>query len=739
MAVNLSQQDYYTFVAGLNTEAGYFTFPPNTFKDAKNVKLNIDGSFEKRLAFDFETNHTKFNSITKLNADSYGYTVMTWESVNGNGNLNFFVVQMGPTLQFFQAVSGTVSGTYKFSLDLTPYKVPNSNPLGQSVIKAVSASGKLIITSKDTEPVLVTYNESTDTISHSEILIEIRDFEGVSDGLLVDQRPSSLSAEHNYNLRNQGWDAGKISSYQTAKGVYPSNAQSWVYGKNVDDDFDASVLDKQDFGTSPAPKGRYILEAFYRDRSNVSGVSGIPVQSESYRPTVCAFFAGRAWFAGTQSTKIGSWVMFSQVATDSTKYGQCYQSADPTSEVISDLVDSDGGVIPIQDVGEIIDLMPISNGILVIASNGVWQVTGTSQSGFSASSYEVSKVTTYGCVSQKSIVQVENGIIYWSNSGIYAVQPDQLGSYQAQSLTDLNIKSLYIDIPVLGKQMAIGDFNNDEKVIYWIYNDTGENTQGAQLHRKNKVLVLDIRLKAFYQFDIADSVHSTYGDSAYIVDVIVTKESSSTTDTYNVIDGSGNQVIDSSNNTVVADLDVYLAGFKQFKFLSVVPTSATQVSHTFSDLLRISDAPIKFKEWYTYNGGVGFDTYAITGYNLAPNGASKVKQLQYVTTFLKRTETEVDIFGNGVNESSCKLQARWDFADTGAAGKWSTEEQVYRHRRNYIHDAPSADYNDGYPLVISKTKIRGRGKSVQFKFSADADTDMKLVGWSTTMIGATNV
>lgn len=739
MAVNVSQQDYFTFVAGLNTEAGYFTFPANTFKDASNIKLNVDGSFQKRLAFDFEENYTLFNEITKINADSYGYTVMTWESVNGNGNLNFFVVQMGPTLYFYQAVSGAISGTYKFSLDITPYKVPNSNPVGQSVIKAVSAAGKLIITSKDTDPILVTYNQDTDTISHEEIVIEIRDFEGVDDGLAVDTRPSSLSALHNYNLRNQGWPSDKISAYQTAKGVYPSNAQSWVYGKNTDDDFDANVLDKQDFGTSPAPQGRYILELFYRDRSTVSGVSGIPVESESYRPTVSAFFAGRAWYAGVQSNKIGTWVMFSQVATDKSHYGNCYQSADPTSEVISDLVDSDGGVIPIQDCGEVIDLIPISNGILVIASNGVWQVVGTSSTGFSASSYEVNKVTTYGCVSQKSIVQIENSIVYWSNSGIYAIQPDQLGTYGATALTDLNIKSLYIAIPVLGKQTCIGEFNNDEKVIYWLYNDTGDNVQGEQLHRKNKVLALDMRLKAFYTFEIMDSPHATYGDSAYIVDVVVTKEASSAAATYNVIDGSGNQVIDASSNTVVADIDVYLAGFKQFKYLTVVPTSTTNVKHTFSDQLRTSDAPIKFKDWYSFNGGVGYIPYAVTGYTIAPNGAAKVKQLQYVTTYLKRTETEVDLFGNGVNESSCKLSVRWDFADSTAAGKWSTEEEMYRHRRMIIHSAPEDGYNDGYPLVIAKSKVRGRGKAVQFKFSGTEADDMQIVGWSTTVIGATNV
>lgn len=860
MAVNVQQQDYYTFVAGLNTEAGYFTFPPNTFKEASNIKLNIDGSFQKRLAMDFEDNYQTFNEITVANANSYGYTVYTWEAVNSDGNLNFFIVQVGPTLLFFQAVSGAVSATYQFTFDLTPYKVANSNALGQALIKATPAGGKLLVTSKDTEPLLLTYNSVTQSVSAQEITLTIRDFEGVDDGLEPTDQPSTLSDPHKYNLLNQGWYNDKISAYQSYKGKYPSNTQSWIYGKTATsatdpataDTFVPSFLDKQDFGTSPTPRGRFILELFNRDRAAVAGltsagtgttktvtgiaatvsniiratvpshgitdqvkafanityyytssgypnesrtISGyytiyvidsntidinvpfpassisvevlgdegsttvtynyagftsgnieygtineaIPVETESYRPTVCAFYAGRAWFAGVQSNKIGSWVMFSQVGTTDDKYGKCYQDNDPTAEIINDLIASDGGVIPIQDVGEVIDLVPVGNGVMVFASNGVWQIVGTANSGFSASSYEVNKITTVGCVSQKSIVSVDGGILYWSNSGIYALQADTLGSYTAQSLTDLSIKSLYTQIPSFGKQTAVGEVNNTEKLVYWIYNDTGENAFNNQPYRTNKILILDLRLKAFYTYSIEESVHSTYLESPYIVDIIVTKESSTDAVQFNVISNNGSNVINTASNNVVVNLNAQVAGTRQFKFLTVVPTSTANVKFTFSDMVRTNIAPYKFKDWYTFNGGTAYDCYAITGYGLAPNGASKIKQLQYVTTYLKRTETGIDEDGNSIDDSSCKLQVRWDFTGSAVANKWSTEEQVYRHPRYFLHEVPSTSYDDGYPLVISKSKVRGRGKAVQFKFSAEPEYDMQIVGWTATTLGATNV
>lgn len=865
MAVNVSQQEYYTFVAGLNTEAGYFTFPPNTFKEASNIKLNIDGSFQKRLAVDFEDNYETFNQITVAQANSYGYTVYTWEAVNSDGNTNFFIVQVGPTLLFFQAVSGAVSATYQFSFDLTPYKVANSNPLGQALIKATPAGGKLLITSKDTEPLLLTYNIITQSVSAQKITVTIRDFEGVDDGMDITNQPSTLSDPHKYNLQNQGWYSEKITAYFGYKGKYPSSTQAWVYGKTstsstdptTSDSFVPSFLDKQDFGTSPTPKGRYILELFKRDRATVAGLTSagtgttktvtaiaanvnntiratvpshgmtdqvkafanityyytssgypnesrtingyytvyvidantidinvpfpaatisievevsdgeggtslqtvdytyaglssgsieygtinqsIPTETESYRPTVCAFFAGRAWYAGVQSNKIGSWVMFSQVGTSDDKYGKCYQDNDPTAEVISDLIASDGGVIPIQDAGEIVDLVPVGNGMMVFASNGVWQIVGTANGGFSASSYEVNKITTVGCTSQKSIVSVDGGLMYWTNSGIYVLQGDNLGGYSAQSLTDLTIKSLYNAIPSFGKQTAVGEVNTAEKLVYWIYNDTGETAYGNQPYRVNKMLVLDLRLKAFYVHDIEESVHSTYLESPYIVDIIVTKESSSEAVQFNVTNNAGSNVVDASTNNVVANLNAQVAGTRQFKFLTVVPTSTSTVKFTFADFTRSNDAPSKFKDWYKFNGGTAYNCYAITGYGLAPNGASKVKQLQYVTTYLKRTETGIDANGNSINDSACKLQVRWDFTSSAVANKWSTEEEIYRHRRYFIHDVPSTTYEDGYPLVISKSKVRGRGKAVQFKFSAEPEYDMQIVGWTATTIGATNV
>jgi hypothetical protein len=105
---------------------------------------------------------------------------------------------------------------------------------------------------------------------------------------------------------------------------------------------------------------------------------------------------------------------------------------------------------------------------------------------------------------------------------------------------------------------------------------------------------------------------------------------------------------------------------------------------------------------------------------------------------MKRTENSFDANTIPTNQSGCKMQSRWDFTDNIYPGKWADEVQVYRQNRPFFAN-PNSTFDDGYPLVISKNKLRGRGKSVQFKFAADAGKDMKIVGWTGTFVGNTNV
>jgi hypothetical protein len=734
MAVQAAVKDAFTFVGGLNTEGGFFVTPENSWKEGVNVVPTIDGSIERRNGLDYETNYALAAlGITAEQKNTWAFTSGVWNSVGGNSNLDFMVVQAGTTLHFYRAASGTVSNTKKsFTVNLNVYLAPgNPDIVGTSICSFASTYGKLIVTSKSTEPILITYDTTTDTISVSAITIKIRDFIGFQSPYAVNVEKTEAQwtavgqlTQAKYNLYNQGWTDTQINTYKSSTGTLPANSKSWIFGKDSNDDFSASVLNKQDFGTSPAPKGRFILNAFSQDRSGI-------VTSISYRPRVCAFFAGRVWYAGMPTTAQLGTVYFSQVLDDINKVGDCYQSNDPTSEVVSDLEDDDGGTIEIPDSGEILALEPLGRGIMVIATNGVWFVSGIDR-GFTAASYSVERVSSVGCVSTKSVVVVEDTLLYWSNSGIYAVAPGNSGAeFSSRNISDQNIKTFYQDIPVLSKLYVEGSYNATDKHIYWLYSSTPtENTSFGRFN-KNSVLALDLRLNAWYWF----SIDTTIG--VIPVSIESTKETNETSLVYDVY--VGNDDVNQSTNDVVVNIAVLNGTKKTFKIIALHPVSSNNYSLTFADFLNIRNSATKFNDWYTYNtAGSEIDAYFITGYNMGGNGPARTKTGMYLTVFMKRTETSFDANGVPYNESGCLMQSRWDFTDNANAGKWADEVQVYRQPRPFFA-APSTPFDDGYPLVISKNKLRGRGKAVQFKYSSQPGKDMKIVGWTGTFVGASNV
>lgn len=286
MAAQPSVDDSFTFVGGLFTEGSFFLTPKNSWKEGDNVIPNTDGSVVRRPALDFEANHQVNSSvpITTTDIENKAYCVETWTSVGGNGNLDFFVVQNGSTIEFFKAFSGTV-GANKLpeTIDLNTYKCfGNTSVIGTNVITTTSCYGRLLITSIDTNPILVTYNTTTGAISHQAIEVAIRDFDGYPSPKnpweeLTPTEWAALDfyAEAEYNLYNQGWKNIDITTYAFNNGGrYPANTKSWWYGKDTNDNFDPAILNKQDFGTSWAPRGRYVINAFYQNR--YAALRGLP-------------------------------------------------------------------------------------------------------------------------------------------------------------------------------------------------------------------------------------------------------------------------------------------------------------------------------------------------------------------------------------------------------------------------------------------------------------------------------
>lgn len=196
---------YRTFVRGLITEAGYLTYPEDSSSDELNTIPTRKGNRTRRFGIDFEDDYQTVSLVTDEN-DSVKEFV--WKAVSNIATENFLCLQIGTIIHFFSLEENPVSDSYKtFTINLLDYIASgaSSSQVQTNNVEMSSGKGYLFIVHPYVEPLVVEYHKDTDTISVVKVIVQVRDFEGLNDGLANDQEPTTLSKEHHYNLLNQGW------------------------------------------------------------------------------------------------------------------------------------------------------------------------------------------------------------------------------------------------------------------------------------------------------------------------------------------------------------------------------------------------------------------------------------------------------------------------------------------------------------------------------------------------------
>lgn len=706
MSQQATKKDYSTFVRGIITEAGPLTFPENASLDEENCVLNRDGSRQRRLGMDLEDDAV-LQSVTVLSDDAVAS--FRWYNAANDPQNQLAVVQAGQDLLVFDASESNISGNLLTTLDISAYTT------GKTPIQVASGMGYLFVTGGKSTPFYLTYDPATQDITLTTITIKVRDFFGLDDGLAVNTNPATLSTTHNYNLQNQGWNSGLWGAYFTSQGNYPSNAQQWFVGKDSNDDFQPTLLVKQDFGTSPAPKGRFTIDAFDRStsRDSLSGLT-TPVDIETSYPSTVAFSFERVFYSGVESVQGANetvpnytgMVFFSRILRNIKDAGQCHSDADPTSEVDSSLVETDGGFVNIPDSGKIYKLLPKGSGVIVLAEHGVWGIFG-GQGGFVATDYQVAKLSDFGVLTATAIVDVEDRAFYWNRGGIYQLAPSDGGFLESKNVSEGTIQTLYNTINQVAKRTAVGSYDPINRRVQWMYNDE-ENYDGVSYRNQyNRELVLDTVLGSFYKHSI--SAHES--PSPYIAGYVETPD------------------------FLLREEGIRTRGESVTKYLVVQfidpPTNAAAISFSYY-------RDPTFRDWKSIDGtGTSFTSYLITGYELMGDTARQ-KQSPYIVCHFKQTE-KTSVMVNGQlqadNPSGCWLQAQWDFSNSSNSGKWGTVIPVYRLQRPYILPAEGESIEYGFELISTKNRLPGRGRAVSLFFQSDGDKDFYLYGWSMRFTG----
>jgi len=701
-----TKKEYVSFVKGLVTEAGPLAFPENASFDEENCVLNRNGSRQRRLGMDFEEEFAlrpvTIGATTALSSHR-------WENVANNAAFQFAVVQTGNLLQVFDANAVGISNTPITTLTLSGWDVT-------AEIQTANGSGYLFLTNGKNDPAYLAYNPSTNTVSFGSIALLIRDVYGVDDGLAVDARPTTLTAAHDYNLRNQGWPAAQIAAYFTAIAAYPANNQQWFVGKDTNDDFQPTLLNKQDFGTTPAPKGRIVINAFTRSASrNAATGLALPSDVELGRPSSVAFAFERVFYSGIESSVLATsltqpnmtgYVFYSRTVRTPTDFGACHPEADPTSEFDSELVDTDGGFINIPSSGRIYKLMAKGNAILVFAEQGVWAITGD-DGGFRATSNQVIKLTDFGVVGANSIVDIESGAMYWNRGGIYSIQPSDAGSLAAINITESTIQRFYNSIDLPAKRAAKGTYDPVNRRVMWMYNGEAGYDGVSFKNKYDKELVLDTVLGAFYKHAISTLAAPSPYIAGYLECPYLLRK----------------------QEGVATDFDSVT------KYLTVqfINTGTGAAAITFSYYRNT-----EFYDWKSLDQvGKSYVSFLETGWETAED-TTRNKQAPYIFCHFRRSERNA-VLRNGVlrpdQVGGCILQSRWDWSDSGGSGKWGSKQQVYRLLKPIVLEAAGQPIDYGQDVITSKSRLPGRGKAVSLRFESEEGKDFYIYGWAIKYTG----
>lgn len=699
MAIQTANKEYNTFVKGIITEANALTFPENASIDEANFVLNRDGSRQRRLGMDLEDGYTA-TAVPSMTSAAIGVSCHEWINAGNTVANQFAVVQVGDKLLVYNASASAISSDLIATIDASSVIVDETK-----LIQSDCGMGFFFFTSGTGAPAVLEYVGTT--VSLRTIDIKIRDFFGVYDGLAVDNKPATLSDAHKYNLYNQGWSSARNTSVFSNRGSYPANSEIWYVAKNSTDDFAPGKLDKTDFGTSAAPRGRYIIDAFARSASRTSQ-SGVTVvtDTETSRPECVGFFQQRVFYAGLDGKQVSrtdtapsmqGFVFYSRIIRTPQDFGQCHSDADPTSEIDNSIAEPDGGYINIPDSGKIYKLIPLNDTLYVFAQNGVWALRG-GDSGFNAVEQQVQKVSDFGVVSGTSVVKTEDAIMYWSKAGIYYMAAQQ-GEIAAKNVSEATIQSLFTTLPKVAKEFATGHYDAINRQVSWLYSASPDYDGVSYKFNYDTELVLDTTLEAFSK----NTISTLSGTTPYVAGYLTTPD-----------------LINAAE-----------LGSSTTKYLTLYYESGSSIPYITFAHYRDKD----FIDWKSFNGvGQYFTSYLVTGYELL--GTTMVsKQSPYIMVHCKRTEQTVVAVGvNGAVEydypSSCLLQSRWDFSDSATSGKWGPETQVYRLNRAIILPIAGQPLDYGHSVITTKNRLTGRGKALSLRFASENGKDMHILGWA---------
>ena len=750
-----ADKNYFQFTQGKITEASPLTFPENSMKDELNIDINFDGTIQRRLGVDYEAAYVNVPaSIMGGMASAQNVTIQSyiWENVGGLDITPVLVIRYGSYLLFYDAYSEPLSEARIANI----VSLYSTGLMHDQPVSFAEAKGRLFVAGNNFDPCYISFDTQSNQFTKTSITIQIRDTEGVDDGLRDNERPKNLTGPHMYNLINQGWpyknvgwkyqsssnrehglNQDSVRTFRTIAGetqgggvsAYPSNSD--IYMDYVSGEYMISRLVGMTYDRSgAAPKGKVVINAFNENRKSLAAEysskggsvtpwlgAGFVEKSTTARPSAMTFFQGHILYSGVNDADYNDKIYVSQSLVGLDRAGKCYAVNDPTADIESSPLDTDGGVIRIEGVDRIIALVPMGPHCLVIANNGVWSLSSDPEI-FSVNSVSVSKLTNVGALGSMGIAVYETNTFFWSEYGIYAVTRDpQYNTLSVTNITEFTIQSDYTTIPQDKKALAHSVVDVEGRKIYWLYN---KDPQEELTNKMVDVLIFDARTNAFYDYKIASGFQVPFVTTGFFKPAISTDS-----ETDNVVVNGDQVQVNGDDVIVTTSFQVSSASGNLLKLFTLTDIDGAYFL-TFSEFRNRN-----FVDWEQWDStGIDYDSYIETGYELLGD-TMRNKQTTYIFCYFDRTEESFILDEDSIvfdYPSSCYMQTKWNWAESGHANRWTEPQQVYRFKRPFV---PSlGPFNYDFVVIETKNKVRGKGKAVSIRFMSEPGKDFRLLGWA---------
>jgi hypothetical protein len=379
----------------------------------------------------------------------------------------------------------------------------------------------------------------------------------------------------------------------------------------------------------------------------------------------------------------------------------------------ADLKADDGAWIYAGDLGAIKRIIPYRTGLLIFTDENIWYLNAPSGY-FNPYDFTFDKISDTRVSGKDSFILIDNKLFFWAESGMYLIYPDEnTGLPKLQNISENKIQKWYESLLPEGRRQSIGVYNKTQNECRWLYQRAAQDFANLDKQKYFDELILSL--------DTGSFTLNKYerNDDTFIMDFVPDNAVEESFENASVTVG-GVEV-------VAGGVPVYAEFLATFRYTSeykyVIRDGGTQA--------RL--AALKDNNFVDFLGSVGFPNgvdakaYIKSGWFTFQDTQRK-KTPNWLTVTCQATESGYDVDQDVLlTPSSCMASAYWDYANDDYSAKVHGPYETYRLNRLYFPNTNEWEY--GQDFITTKNKIRGRGRTLQFKYETSPSKDCRLYSW----------